>query len=80
MCWGPLFTGVAAPENGRRGADEVGIGVRRARHLPGADPIGVGLLRRRVPEEDEVRLGLEHEDRHPQVGADPQVRRTLGRR
>ena len=52
--------------------------MRRARHLPGPDPAGVGLLGRRVPELDQIGLGLEHEHRHVEVGTDPQVTRDPG--
>ena len=50
LCCGPLLTGVVHPRTPSRRADVVGVGVRGARHLPGPDPIGVGLLRRRVAE------------------------------
>ena len=79
MCCGPLFTGVRAPEDGRGGADEVGVGVRRARHLPGADPVGVGLLRRRRSPRRMRSVWVSNmKTGTPQVGADPQVRRALG--
>ena len=60
-------------------ANEVGVGVGSARDFPRPDEIGVGLLGRGVTELDQVRLGLEHEDRNLQVGPDPRGVAALDR-
>src|ERR1019366_2444490 len=57
-------------------ADRVGVGVRRTRHLPDPDVLGVWLFGQPAPEEDDVRLALQHQHGHPYVLADAL---TLGR-
>ena len=53
------------------GPDDVGVGVGRAGELPGPDGVGVGLAGEVVTEHGQVRLGLDHEHRFIEVGADP---------
>ena len=53
------------------GADDVGVCVGRAGHLPDTDPVGVGLIGLAAAEEYDVRLALEDEDRYPDVVANP---------
>ena len=67
-----------AAQEGGAGAELVGVGVGRPRHLPGADPGRVGLAGRGIAQLDEVGLGLEHEHRDGQVGADPDAPVDVG--
>ena len=50
----------------------VSVGMGRARHLPEAEPVGVGLAGLHVVEQRrrDVGLGLEHQCRHVEVVAD----------
>ena len=59
-------------------ADGVGVGVRRSRHLPDADLLGVGLLGQAAPEQDDVGLALQHQHGHPCVLADALTLRRDG--
>ena len=62
------FDGCGAGVDGRT-TERIRIGVGGARHLPGPDPGGVGLLGGGVAQRDQIGLGLEHEDRDVEVGA-----------
>ena len=53
------------------GEQQVGVGVRRAGQLPVAQQVAVGLLGQPAAEQRHVGLGLQHDDRDAQVGADP---------
>ena len=74
-CCGPLLMALEQCRTLEAGPNRYESAWRCAGHLPGADVLGVRLLRRRVAELYQVGLGLEHEDRHAEIGPDAYVRR-----
>ena len=50
-----------------REVERVGVGMRRSRHLPQAEHPGIGLIARQRVQQEQIGLGLIHQDRLIQV-------------